>query len=154
MKSRSARWDRDGKKQGQSPLNPYELPEYKVKKKLPYSFVLDELATLDITSKPMFGFVYVYLGEKLILLLRERTNQPERNGLWLATMSEHQASLREEFPLLPSSCVISSGKNGWLFLPARLEVFESYAVKACGLIAKDDQRIGVIAEEQKRFREI
>lgn len=154
MKSRPARRGRDGKKEGQSPLNPYELPAYKVKKKLPYSFVLDELATLDITSKPMFGFVYVYRGEKLILLLRERTNQPERNGLWLATMSERLASLREEFPLLPSSCVISSGKNGWLFLPASLEVFESYAVKACELIANDDARIGVIAEEQKRFREI
>jgi hypothetical protein len=147
MKSRSARRSTDRKKQGQFPLNPYELPAYKVKQKLPYSFVLEELATLDITSKPMFGFVYVYLGEKLILMLRERTNQPERNGLWLATMSEHLASLRKEFPLLPSSCVISSGENGWLFLPARLEVFESYAVRACELIAQDDARIGVISTE-------
>ena len=152
MKSRSARQGRDGNKPGQFPLNEYELPAYKVKKKLPYSFVLEELATLDITSKPMFGFVYVYLGEKLILLLRERPNQPERNGLWLATMSEHLASLKEEFPLLPSSCVISSGKNGWLFLPASLEVFESYAVRACGLIVNYDVRIGVLAAEQKRFR--
>lgn len=152
MKSRSARQVRDGKKQGQFPSNPYELPAYKVKKQLPYSFVLDELATLDITSKPMFGFVYVYLGEKLILLLRERPNQPERNGLWLATTSEGLASLRQEFPLLPPSCVISSGKNGWLFLPARLEIFESYAVRACELIAEYDARIGVIAAEQKRFR--
>jgi hypothetical protein len=154
MKSRSARRSRDRKKQEQFPLNPYELPTHKVKKNLPYSFVLDELAILGVISKPMFGFLYVYLGEKLILLLRERENQPERNGLWLATTSERLASLRQEFPLLPSSCVISSGKNGWLFLPARLEVFEPYAIKACGLIAKGDTRIGVDAVEQKRFQGI
>ncbi len=153
MKSRSARPGRDAKKQGEFPTNPYELPAYKIKEKLPYSFVLEELATLDIRSKPMFGFVYVYLGEKLIFLLRERTNQPERNGLWLATMSECLASLREEFPLLPSSSVISSGKNGWLFLPARLELFESYAVRACELIAKYDARIGVIPAGAKAIRE-
>ncbi|HKR59818.1 MAG TPA: hypothetical protein VJS64_08775 [Pyrinomonadaceae bacterium] len=151
MKSSAARRSRSKKKQEQFPFNPYELPMHKGKKNLPYSFVFEELAILNVTSKPMFGFMYVYLGEKLILLLRERENQPERNGLWLATTSEHLASLREEFPLLPSSCVIHSDKNGWLFLPARLEIFESYAVKACGLIANGDTRIGVVAAGQKRF---
>jgi hypothetical protein len=125
-----------------SPLVNDDLPALKIKKKASFAFVLDELSALGVRAKPMFGFVYVYLGEKLIMLLRERENQPERNGVWLATTSEYLESLSREFPLLPRICVIDTGRNGWVFLPFKLQVFESYAFRACELVSEGDPRVG------------
>ena len=125
-----------------SSFEPDELATIKVKKQPPFSFVLDELSPLGVTAKPMFGFFYIYLDGKLIMLLRERENQPERNGLWLATTSEDLKSLSEEFPLLPRICVIDTGKNAWVFLPSKHKGFESYALRVCELVAGGDSRIG------------
>jgi len=130
------------RKRPPSAFEPDELLAFRVRKQIPFSFVLEELSPLGVTAKSMFGFFYVYLEERLIMLLRDRENQPERNGVWLATTSEHLRSLSEEFPLLPRICVIDTGRNGWVFLPAKHPVFESYAFKACELIACGDRRIG------------
>ena len=73
------------------------------KKKIPFEFVFDELAELSYWTRPMFGCTAIYVGEKIVLVLRYK---PERNdgsnGVWVATTKEHHGSLRRELPSLRS----------------------------------------------------
>ena len=43
------------------------------RKRAPHEFVLEALSGLPVLTRPMFGCVAVYLGEKIMLLLRDRT---------------------------------------------------------------------------------
>jgi len=114
-------------------------------KQLPFPFVLEELASIRPTIKRMFGFTHVYLGDKLLLSLRDSAKQTGTNGLWLYTTTEHIESLAQEFPYLPKRQLWRSKKNAWIILASRLEDFEEYAFKACELILNGDQRIGRIS---------
>jgi len=116
-----------------------------VSKQLPFPFVLEELASIRPTIKRMFGFTHVYLGDKLLLSLRDSAKQTGTNGLWLYTTTEHIESLAQEFPYLPKRQLWRSKKNAWIILASRLEDFEEYAFKACELILNGDQRIGRIS---------
>lgn len=115
---------------------------HSVKKKFSFQFVLDELMPVRPIIKRMFGFTYVYLDEKLFLALRQSDKQPNTNGVWIFTASEHLESLRLEFPDLPRQNFWKSGKNGWVILTSRLENFEEFVYKACELILCGDQRLG------------
>jgi hypothetical protein len=114
------------------------------KRPTPFTFVLDELLLIRPAIRHMFGFTYVYLDEKLLLSLRESDKQPQYNGVWIYTQAEHIESLRKEFLLLPRRYFWRSRKSGsgWVILPSRLEEFEEYALKACELILRGDQRVG------------
>lgn len=114
------------------------------KKQSPYQFVLDELSPIRPTVKRVFGFTYVYLGERLLLALRRSERQPRFNGVWLYTEAEHIESLRGEFPSLPRRCFWKSKKSGsgWIIIASGLEDFEEYAFKACELILRGDRRVG------------
>ena len=116
-----------------------------VSKQLPFPFVLEELASIRPTIKRMFGFTHVYLGDKLLLSLRDSAKQTGTNGLWLYTTTEHIESLAQEFPYLPKRQLWRSKKNAWIILASRLEDFEDYAFKACELILNGDKRIGRIS---------
>jgi hypothetical protein len=113
-----------------------------VKRRFPFPFVLDELASIRPTIKQMFGFTSVYLDEKLLFSLRDSVKQPGSNGMWLYSTTEHLESLAREFPDLPRRQLWRSGKKAWVVLASRLECFEEYAFKACELILNGDQRIG------------
>ena len=117
-------------------------PPVSAKRRSPFGFVLDEILPMRPTLKQLFGFTYVYLGERLLLSLRESAKQPRFNGVWLYSHAEHIESLRVEFPLVPRRCFWKSGKNGWVILPSEIEDFEEYAFKACELILRGDQRVG------------
>jgi hypothetical protein len=111
-------------------------------KRVPYPFVLDALEVRQPETRVMFGFAYVYVGQQLVCLLRERENQPHFNGFWLATESQHLRSLQPLFPSLPSQCFVNSGKNGWVFVPVAEPEFEPYVSLACDLIVRSDPRVG------------
>ncbi|MDB5136600.1 MAG: hypothetical protein JWP37_3203 [Mucilaginibacter sp.] len=66
-------------------------------KPVPYEFVFDYLPT-SIIVKKMFGMHYIYLGKRIMLILRKQDNQPELNGIWLATSREHHQSLKKNYP--------------------------------------------------------
>lgn len=92
----------------------------KTRKKVPFEFVLDALEPLEITTKPTFGCTTVYAGEKIVVALRQKKGDGEDdNGVWLATTSEHHASLRQEFTAMRSITVFGTGVTGWRVLPAR-----------------------------------
>jgi hypothetical protein len=117
----------------------------KPKRQSPYQFVLDELVPIRPAIKPMFGFTYVYLDDKLVLSLRHSVKQRQFNGVWLYTLAENIESLRREFPSLPRRSFWRSGKNGWIILASTLDDFEEYAFRACELILRGDQRLGRVS---------
>lgn len=110
----------------------------------PFQFVLDELFPVRPAVRRAFGLTYVYLGERLLLSLRQSERQPRFNGVWLYTEAAHLESLRREFPQLPRRCFWKSRRSGagWVIIAAELEDFEEYAFKACELILRGDRRIG------------
>ena len=115
-----------------------------IKRRDPFPFVIEELASIRPTIKRMFGFTNVYLEDTLLCSLRDSVKQPGSNGIWLYTTREHVESLAREFPQLPKRQIwrSRSGDNAWVILASRLEDFEEYAFKACELILKGDRRIG------------
>ncbi|MGH9931993.1 MAG: hypothetical protein ACREA9_22565 [Pyrinomonadaceae bacterium] len=116
------------------------------KRRDPFPFVLEELSSIRPTIKRWFGFTSVYLDEKLLCSLRDSAKQPNANGMWLYTTTEHVESLGKEFPELPKRQLwrSRSGNKAWVVLASRLEGFEEYAFKACELILRGDRRIGRI----------
>jgi hypothetical protein len=116
------------------------------RKDIPFDFVFDYLVPLEPIVKPMFGLWAIYVNEKIVLILRQRKDLPETNGVWIATNLEHHKSLKSD---LPSLCSISTYSNGiketeWQVLPADADDFEVSVRKVCELIKHNDYRIGRI----------
>lgn len=124
----------------------------KAAKKIAHEFVLDYLSPLDVVTKPMFGCQGVYVGDKIVFILRSRADHPEANGVWLATDAEHHASLRKLFPNMCSIAILSDGKSEtkWQMLPESADDFEPSAIKACQLVVAGDGRIGRIPKPKKK----
>jgi hypothetical protein len=120
------------------------------RKNVPHEFVLDALSELDPWTRSMFGCLAVYVGEKIVLALRERPNAIDDNGVWIATTIEHHESLKEELPNMRSIGVLGKGVTGWQILPADAPDFEESALHVCELIAQRDPRIGKIPKSKKR----
>ncbi|CAN5915843.1 hypothetical protein BH11MYX4_BH11MYX4_53970 [soil metagenome] len=119
------------------------------KKSQPFAFVLEELDALEPYTKPMFGCTAVYVGDRILLVLRERPTATEDNGVWLATSREHHASLRTELPSLRSIGVLADGGvTGWQSLPADGVDFEEEVLRACALVRAGDPRIGKIPKRR------
>jgi hypothetical protein len=122
----------------------------KLKKAVPFEFVLEALATAHPTTRPMFGCTSIYLDEKIVLILREKEAQTEDNGVWLATTREHHASLARDFPSMRSIAIFGAGPSSWQILPADSDDFEEAALKACKLVLRGDPRIGKIPAKSKK----
>ncbi len=111
-------------------------------KPAPHAFVLDAIAAMSPRTRPMFGCLAVYVGDKIVFALRDKDSAAADNGVWLATTAEHHESLRGEFPHMRSIQVLGKGVTGWQVLPAEAPDFEEAALRACELIAAGDPRIG------------
>jgi hypothetical protein len=122
----------------------------KRRKAVPYEFVLDALANLPTETRTMFGCLAVYLGDKIVLILREGRNPPADNGIWLATTEEHHQSLAREFPNMRSIQLFGNKITGWQVLPADGPDFEQAALHACELIVARDPRIGKVPKSRQK----
>jgi hypothetical protein len=120
----------------------------KVRKPVPYEFVLDALTPLEPRTRPMFGCLAVYVGPKIVLVLRDKGGAEADNGVWLATTKDHHASLRGDFPHIRSIAVLGADVTGWQVLPADAPDFEEAALRACELIAARDPRIGKVPKKK------
>src|SRR5271166_1519869 len=120
------------------------LPAAKPRKNVPHEFVLDALAELSPRTNPMFGCLAVYVGEKIVLVLRDKREPNADNGVWLATTEEHHESLRREFPNMRSIQVLGKDVTGWQNLPADAPDFEEAVLRACELVVARDPRIGKV----------
>ena len=92
----------------------------------------------------MFGCLAVYVGDKIVLILRDRPHAAADNGVWLATTEQHHDNLRRAFPNMRSISVLGKKVTGWQVLPADAPDFEETALAACELIVAGDPRIGKV----------
>jgi hypothetical protein len=122
----------------------------KPRKAVPHEFVLDALTAVSPRTNPMFGCLAVYVGDKIVLILRDKRGETADNGVWLATTPEHHASLRREFPNMRSIQLFGTRATGWQVLPADAPDFEESALRACELIVARDPRIGKVPKANKR----
>ena len=123
------------------------------RKPIPHEFVLDALASLSLRTNPMFGCLAVYVGDKIMVILRDKPAKTADNGVWLATTEEHHESLRREFPHMRSIGVLGKKVTGWQLLPADAPDFEEAALHACELILAGDPRIGKIPGARRKSRQ-
>lgn len=120
-------------------------------RKIPFDFVLDNIFSLNPVVKPMFGCHAIYIGEKIFLILRDKKENPEANGIWIATSKEYHESLKKEIPSLKTIDILSGGKGetNWQMISNEDDNFETYAIKICELIRKADKRLGKIPKFKK-----
>jgi hypothetical protein len=120
------------------------LSAVKLRKAVPHEFVLEALAALSPKTRSMFGCLAVYVGDKIVLILRDRRDAVADNGVWVATTEEHHESLRLDFPNMRSIQVFGKKVTGWQVLPVDALDFEEAALRACELIVARDARIGKV----------
>ena len=114
------------------------------RKPVPHEFVLDALEQLSPWTRPMFGCLAVYVGEKIVLILRDKPTYRGDNGVWLATTLEHHESLRRDFPNMRSIELLGKETTGWQVLPVDAPDFEQAALRASEFIVAGDSRIGKV----------
>lgn len=129
-----------------------DLAFAKRKKPIPFDFVLEILENLNPRVKPMFGCHAIYIGRKITLILRDRADHRDDNGIWLATTPEHHESLKKIFPNLRSIKLFGKGPTGWQVLPVDSNDFEESVTTACELVIKGDPRIGKIPKEKSKSK--
>ena len=118
-------------------------------KRIPFEFVLDALTPIAPRTRPMFGCLAVYVGAKIVFLLRDKSGESADNVVWVATTTAHHASLRREFPHLRSIGALGKEITGWQVLPADAPDFEESALRACDLVLARDPRIGKVPQGRR-----
>lgn len=138
-----------------TPFLPSNDPLFTVKRRkvVPHEFVVDAIAALAPETRPMFGCLAVYVGDKTVFILRDKRDKTADNGVWLATTQEHHESLRREFPNMRSIQVLEKKIMGWQVLPANAPDFEQAALRACELVLGRDPRIGKVPGARRRGSE-
>lgn len=134
------------KKQTSVPSDRLSSPQ---RKAVPHKFVLDALEDVNPTTRAMFGALAVYVGEKIVFILRDHSADPHANGVWLAAPVEFQESLLAEFPNTKPIHIMGKDISGWRLLAVNSEDFEESALHACELVVKGDRRIGKVPDTKR-----
>lgn len=130
-------------------MRTFSEPDPIPRKRNPHEFVLEALTAVTIRTRPMFSCLAVYVGEKIVIALRDRPEHRDDNGVWLATSEDHHESLRLEFPNMRSIRVLGTAVTRWQILPVDAPDFEESALRACELIVARDPRIGTVPKPRK-----
>jgi hypothetical protein len=131
----------------------YAMPgPIKPKQKPPHGFVLEALAPLNPEVRRMFSGFAVYLGDRIVCMLREHKKSPRDNGVWLV-LSEGtnpaDRDLRREFPSIRSIDLLGGKIRHWLLIPSDSPGFEMEALHACDLLLHHDPRFGRIPQSRR-----
>ncbi len=116
---------------------------------IPYEFVLEALSPVSPFTHSLFSCLGVYVGDQIVLALRDRPTETQDNGVWLATTERHHESLRRELPSMRSIQLFGKEVTGWQVLPADAPDFEEVALRACELIIARDPRIGKVPKAKR-----
>jgi len=124
------------------------------RKSIPYPFILESLSSLDPEVRPMFSGHAVYIGEKIVFMLRDSPKSPLDNGLWLVFADEFDTSndpksLRHKFPSLRRIELLNGKIQHWALLPSDSPNFETESLQACDLILARDPRIGRVPKSRQ-----
>ncbi len=120
------------------------------RKPIPHEFVLEALTPVAVRTRPLFSCLAVYVGEKIVLGLRDRPTHPADNGVWIATTEAHHESLRRELPCMRPIQLFEGQVPGWQVLPVDAPDFEESAFRACEMIVARDPRIGKVPKVKRR----
>lgn len=118
----------------------------------PYPFLLDALAPLEPEVRPMFSGFAVYVGDKIVLMLRDSPKHPEDNGVWLVfseTADLADSGILQDFPSLRLIQLLGGKIAHWRLIPADSPMFESEALHACELLLKQDGRFGRVPQSRR-----
>jgi hypothetical protein len=119
-----------------------------MKKAIPFDFVLEKLSVQEPRVKPMFGCHAIYVGDKIVLILRKKAGAVHDNGVWVATTVAHHASLKKVIPCLRPLRLF--GKRGnWQNIPEEAPDFEESVMTVCELILRNDSRVGKVPKRKK-----
>ena len=119
------------------------------KKPVPFDFVLDELSGLEVHTRPMFGCTAIYVGEKIMLVLRKKEKSDIDTGIWVCIPDEHVVEVKKEFPVLRGVSFFEDPNSAWQTLHESVPEFEEIAFEICGMIRKRDPRIGRVPKRRR-----
>lgn len=100
----------------------------------------------------MFSGYAVYIGNRLVFMLRDHADSPQDNGLWLVlseAVNPDDKSLRKDFPSLRTIDLLGGVISHWLLVPSDSPTFEEEAMHACDLVLRHDPRIGRIPKSRR-----
>ena len=100
----------------------------------------------------MFSGFAVYLGNRIVFMLRDNVKSPKDNGVWLVlseTVDPADKRLKKEFPSLRKIKLLGGVISHWLLIPCDSPTFEEEALHACDLILQHDSRIGRIPKSRR-----
>jgi hypothetical protein len=122
-----------------------------LKRNIPFDFVFEYLEPLPYVVKPFFGCFAIYLGDKIMLILRDKKDHPDVNGVWIAASHESHESLKKTFPSMCSVSIFNdgNGETAWQMIPVDADDFESSVSELCKLIRRGDKRIGRVPKKKK-----
>ena len=132
----------------------YPKPKGLKKKAVPFPFILDALAPADPLVKPMFSGHAVYIGEKIVFMLRDSPKLPRDNGLWIVFGESFDAAkdlraMRKEFPSLRIIELLNGAIKHWMIVPADSPGFEAESLHACELALARDERLGRVPQSRR-----
>ena len=108
----------------------------------PHVFVLDAIAAVSPVTRSMFGCLAVYVGDKIVLILRDRRDGTADNG---SVARHYRGTPRESASRVPEHAIHSGIRqegNRLAGSSGRCAGFEEAALRACELILARDPRIG------------
>jgi hypothetical protein len=124
----------------------------KPKQKAPHAFVLEALMPLNPEVRRMFSGFAVYLGDRIVCMLRDHPKSPRDNGVWLVlseSTNPTDPELHREFPSIRSIELLGNKIGHWLVIPSDSSGFEMEALHACDLLLRHDPRFGRIPKSRR-----
>ncbi len=122
------------------------------KRKPPHSFVLEALEPLNPEVRRVFSGFGVYVGDRLVLMLRDHAKSARDNGVWLVLSEGTDPDvqrLRREFPSIRSIELLGNKIGHWLVIPSDSPDFEKEALHACDLLLRRDARLGRVPQSRR-----
>jgi len=100
----------------------------------------------------MFSGFGVYVGDRIVCMLRDHVKSPRDNGVWLVLSEEvdpADPALKREFPSIRKIELLGGAIGHWLLIPSDGPDFEKEALHACDLLLRRDLRIGRVPKSRK-----
>jgi hypothetical protein len=119
---------------------------------IPFDFVLEQLEGCSPQIRAMFGCHAIYVGEKIVLMLRNKESHRNDNGVWVAVRPEDLESLKKVFPSLRPVRLLGERATAWQNIPMESDDFEESVLTVCDLINRQDPRIGKVPKSRKAKR--
>ena len=127
-------------------------PKPKPQQRPPHEFVLEALLPLKPEIRRMFSGFGVYVGNRIVFMLRDHEKSPRDNGVWLVlsdSTDPGDPEFRREFPSIRPIELLRNKIGHWLLIPSDSSNFEMEALHACDLLLQRDPRLGRVPKSRR-----